>query len=159
MGPLITLFWTLGDICLRFQSQGGFLFACFLACVILRFIFGATPADCKEVSVAAKPFQSMHLQTCPQSLVGVWAGAQIFNHLCSKHSTVYHSATLAQPGHFKYVIPRVVIFNWSDVIPDRNERIFSQTCDLNIGHGRSSSCVLSSIEMQVRITFTANISN
>ena len=32
-GPLVPLFWTSGDICPGFQSQGGSL-ACFLACGI-----------------------------------------------------------------------------------------------------------------------------
>ena len=48
MRPLIPLFSTNGDVC---QSQGGSLFACFLACVILRFTSGATPADCIEVAI------------------------------------------------------------------------------------------------------------
>ena len=46
MGPLIPLFWTSGDICPGFQSQGELLFACFLSFVILRFTSDATPADC-----------------------------------------------------------------------------------------------------------------
>ena len=33
MGALISLFWTSGDVCPWFQSQGGSV-ACFLACVI-----------------------------------------------------------------------------------------------------------------------------
>ena len=40
-GPLIPLFWTSGDVCPGFQSQGGFL-AC-NGC--LTFPSGATPAD------------------------------------------------------------------------------------------------------------------
>ena len=93
MGPLITLFWTSGDVCLVFQSQGRSL-ACFLACVILRLTSGVTPADCIEVSIAAKPFQSTYLQTCPQALVEV-RGLN-HDHLCGKHSAVCHSATPAQ---------------------------------------------------------------
>ena len=48
-------------------------FACFLTCVILRFTSGVTPADCVEVSMAAKPFWStyLHLQMCPQALLEV----------------------------------------------------------------------------------------
>ena len=78
MAPLMPLFRTSGDVCPEFQSQSGSLFKCFLACVILRFTFGVTPADCIEVSVAAKSFQSthLHLQTCPQVLVELWAGVQ-----------------------------------------------------------------------------------
>ena len=48
VGSLIALFWT-GNMCPGFQSQGGSFFACFLACVILRFTSGATPADCIEI--------------------------------------------------------------------------------------------------------------
>ena len=48
--------------CPRFQSQGGPL-ACFLACVILRFTSGVTPADCTEVSIAASLFDP-HTYTC-----------------------------------------------------------------------------------------------
>ena len=58
MGPLIPLFWTSGDICPGFQSQGGSL-ACCLTWVILRFTSGVTPADCIEVSMAAEPFRSI----------------------------------------------------------------------------------------------------
>ena len=47
-------------------------FACFLACVILRFTSGATPADCLQVSMAAKRFCSTYLQImCPQAVVKV----------------------------------------------------------------------------------------
>ena len=55
MGLLIPLFWTSGDVYPGFHSQGGSL-ACFLACVIIRFTSGVTPADCIEVSMAAEPF-------------------------------------------------------------------------------------------------------
>ena len=37
----------------------------------LRFSSGATPADCIQVSMAAEPFWSIYLQTCPQALVEV----------------------------------------------------------------------------------------
>ena len=40
--------------------------ACFVACVILRFTSGSTPADCIEVSMTAEPFWSTRLQTCPK---------------------------------------------------------------------------------------------
>ena len=36
VGPLMTLFWTFGDVCPGSQSQGG-SFACFHTCGILRF--------------------------------------------------------------------------------------------------------------------------
>ena len=44
-----------------------------------------------EVSMVAKPFQSMYLQLCPQALVEV----QGSNPWHVKHSTVYHLVTLA----------------------------------------------------------------
>ena len=72
MGPLIPLFWTSGDVCPGFRSQGGSL-VCFLACVILRFTSGATPDDCIGISMADKPFQSTYLQTCSQAFEDVWS--------------------------------------------------------------------------------------
>ena len=45
--------------------------AYFLTLVIPRFSSGA-PAECIETSMAARPFQSMDLQMCPQALVEVW---------------------------------------------------------------------------------------
>ena len=57
VGSLIPLFGTSSDVCPGFQCQGGSL-ACFLACVILRFTSGATPADSIEVSMVAEPFRS-----------------------------------------------------------------------------------------------------
>ena len=59
VGPLIALFWTSGDVCPGFQSQGGFprLHASLpVHNRFLRFTSGATPADCIEVSMAAEPF-------------------------------------------------------------------------------------------------------
>ena len=64
--PLIPLFWTSGDVCPGFSSQGGSscLHASSLAHNrILRFIFGATPADFLAVSMAAKPFSPTYLRT------------------------------------------------------------------------------------------------
>ena len=99
LGPLIPLFWTSGDICPGFQSKGGSL-ACFLTCVVLRFTSGATPADCIEVSMAAKPFQTTYLQMCPQALVEDWARPGLepmtVHAAHSKHGTVNHSATPAR---------------------------------------------------------------
>ena len=71
VGPLIPLFWTSGDVCPGFQSQGGSLFVCFLTCVILRFISGSTPANLLVTSMVTNPFRSTHLQGCPQTLVGI----------------------------------------------------------------------------------------
>ena len=88
MGPLIPLFWTSGDVCPGFQSQGGSFFACFLVCVILRFTSGATPADCTEVGMAAEPFRSTYLEMCPQALVDIQAGDRTHDCLCGENSTV-----------------------------------------------------------------------
>ena len=79
------------------SKPGWIHFVCFLACVILRFTSGATPAGCIEVSMAAKPFWFTYLQTCLQALVEVQSGAQTDNHLCCNHSAVYHWATPARP--------------------------------------------------------------
>ena len=75
-----------GDICLGFQSQGGFLYLhnSSLACNwFLRFTSGVTPADLLAVSMAAKPF---HPHTCICTLVGL--GARIkcaaASHACDK---------------------------------------------------------------------------
>ena len=75
--PLIPLFWTSGDICPGFQS-----IVCFFTYVILRFTSGVTPADCIEVSMAAKLFWSTYLQMCLQALVEVWALAWTHDHQC-----------------------------------------------------------------------------
>ena len=79
MGPLIPLFWLSGDICPWFQSQGGSLFACFVAGVILRFTSGATPADCKDFS--------MYLQTCPLSQFDI---LHLFKTVCLSKNTCRH---------------------------------------------------------------------
>ena len=45
---------------LGFKARVDFSFTCFLACVLVfRFISGATPADCIEVSIAAGHVPSM----------------------------------------------------------------------------------------------------
>ena len=52
MWPLIPLFWTSGDVCPGFQSQGGFPQLCASSPahnIFLRFTSGVTPADCIEV--------------------------------------------------------------------------------------------------------------
>ena len=71
MRPLILLFWTSGDVCPRFQRQGGFpcLHATLLVCnTFLRFHCGVTPADLLVASMAAKPF---HLYTFIEALVAL----------------------------------------------------------------------------------------
>ena len=58
-GPLISLFWTSGDICSGFQNQSGSstLRASLLLCNRFpRFTSGATPADLLAASMAVKPF-------------------------------------------------------------------------------------------------------
>ena len=69
-GPLMPLFWTSGDVYSGFQSQGGSL-VYFLACVIIRFTFCVTYADCVGVNMAAEGFQSTYLQMYPQALAEV----------------------------------------------------------------------------------------
>ena len=58
-----------------------------------------TPADCIEVSMVAKPFQSM-LQACPQVLVEVCSRPGLepmtVRAARSKHGAVNHSATWQQ---------------------------------------------------------------
>ena len=59
VGLLIPQFWTSGDVCPGFQSQGGFPCLCASSPVhngFLRFTSGVTPVDCTEVSMAAEPF-------------------------------------------------------------------------------------------------------
>ena len=73
MGPLIPLLWTSGDVCPGFQSQSGSLFACFLACVILRFTSRVTSAN------------------RVQALVEVWVGAGL------ETTTVCAASTALQP--------------------------------------------------------------
>ena len=59
MGSLIPLFWTFGDLCPGFQSQGRFpcLHTVSPMCNgFFRFISGVTPVDLFIASMAAKPF-------------------------------------------------------------------------------------------------------
>ena len=77
VGPLKLLFWTSGDICPMFQSQGGFphLHASLpMHNRFLRFTSGATPADLLMASMAAEPFHSGTF-TCVQALVGSSPGS------------------------------------------------------------------------------------
>ena len=97
MWPRKPLFWTSGDVFLRFQSQGKSLFACFFACVILRFTSSVTPAGCVMVSMAAEPFRSMYYQTCPQVLMEVRAGARTRDNLIK---ILNHLHILIQICHF-----------------------------------------------------------
>ena len=82
--PLIPPFWTFGDVCPGFQSKGRPL-ACFLTCVILRLICGATPADCINV-MATKPFWSTYLHI----LHNHWWRFRVrtHDHTCSQHNTL-----------------------------------------------------------------------
>ena len=68
-GLLIPLFWTSGNICPGFQSQGRSLRLHTSSPAhngFLRFTSGVTPADLLAASMAAKLF---HPQTCIQALV------------------------------------------------------------------------------------------
>ena len=68
VGPLIPLFWTSGDDCPGFQSQGEFLHLCSLSPVcngFPRFTCGVTPVDILTASMAVKPFHSCF---CMQAL-------------------------------------------------------------------------------------------
>ena len=70
-GATEPLFWTSGDVCSGFQSQGGSLFAYFLASVILRFTSGVSPTDFLMANMTVKPFRSMYLQMSLQALLEV----------------------------------------------------------------------------------------
>ena len=97
MGPLVPLFWTSGDVCPGFQSQGGF--PCLDASLpvhnrFLRFTSGVTPADCIEVTWQPSLFDPC---TCSCVCRHWWRfGAQIHNRPCHTYSTVNQSATPAQ---------------------------------------------------------------
>ena len=60
------LFWSSGEICPGFQSQGGSPHLHALSLVyngILRFTSGVTPTDLLVANMAVKPFWSTYLQT------------------------------------------------------------------------------------------------
>ena len=64
-GALISLFWTSGDICPGFQSQGRSPHLCALSSVyngFLRFTSGVTPADLSAASMVAEPFRSTYFR-------------------------------------------------------------------------------------------------
>ena len=69
VGSLIPLFWTSGEICPGFQSQGGPINCIYIIWIspacngFLRFTSGATPADLLTASIAAEPFWSKYLHT------------------------------------------------------------------------------------------------
>ena len=101
VGSLITLFWTSGDVCHGFQSQGGFL-ACFLVCALfLRFTSDVTPADYIEVSMAAEPFLPMYLQVCPHALVEVQG--------LNPWPSIPHAESTALQTDLKVYLPLVVV--------------------------------------------------
>ena len=95
MGPLISLFWTSGDVCPGLQGQGGFL-VCFLTWVILRFTSGVTPADCIGVNMIAEPFYHVLVDVSINIGRDLGLGPMTIHATCSKHSTVNHSTT---PAH------------------------------------------------------------
>ena len=80
---------------LVFKTSLDPFFASFLTFVIPRFTSGVTPADCIEVSMAAKPSWLTYLQTCPQALVEVQAGARTYDHLRDEHNAIF-----TRPLHF-----------------------------------------------------------
>ena len=120
MGPLIPLFWTSGDVCPGFQSQGGSP-ACFLTWVILRFTSGATPTDCIGISMVAEPFQSTYFQTCPCRGSNPWP-------------SVPHAAQCCKPfghsGSAKFLFFVFVYFKTFTKITDEGEGtcVLLQTC-------------------------------
>ena len=66
VGPLILLFWTLCEVCPRFQSQGASRCLCAslpLCNGILKFTSSATPADFLKASMAAEPFPNKLIMT------------------------------------------------------------------------------------------------
>ena len=75
MGPLIPLFWTSGDVCPGFQSQGGFPHLCASSSAHIAHI----PADV-STSIGG----------------GFWPEPMTIHAACSKHGTVDHLATPAQ---------------------------------------------------------------
>ena len=73
VGPLITLFWTAGDVCPGFQSQGGFPCLCALLPVrnrFFRFTSCVTLADLFAARMVAELFHPCTC-TCLQVLVGL----------------------------------------------------------------------------------------
>ena len=80
MRPLIPLFWTSGDVCPGFQSQGGSL-----ACVILRFTSGATSADLLSL------FDSCTCRSC----IWGWEGElELFFHFQDSPLSAIHQSPL-----------------------------------------------------------------
>ena len=72
---LIPPFWTSGNICSGFRSQGGSprLHTSSPACNgFLRFTSVVTPADL----LVAELFQSMYLYMCTQALIGILLGIE-----------------------------------------------------------------------------------
>ena len=63
-GPLVTLFWTFGDVCPRFQNRGGFPCLCASTPAlygILRFTSGVTLVHLVAASMADKPLSPTYL--------------------------------------------------------------------------------------------------
>ena len=82
--PLIPLFWTFGDVCPGFQSLSRSFLCDFLpvwssdSTLVWHLLI-------VEISMAAKPFQSRYLQTCPQALVEVRSSTYIVSSdICSQ---------------------------------------------------------------------------
>ena len=84
----------------------------FLTCVILRFTSGVTPADCIEVSMAAEPFQSRYLRTCPQALVEVRGSSALFE----QNKRVKRGFLSAQMNN---LLPELPILSWENLKSDK----------------------------------------
>ena len=113
MGPLIPLFWTSGDICPGFQSQGGSLLHAFsLTSVILIVTSDVIPADCIEVSMTPKPFWSTYLQTYLLALVVVWGVNQWLSMPLTASTTLYTTRPLRLGG-----LGKILIGNQTDGLP------------------------------------------
>ena len=86
MGSLVPLFWTFGDICHEFQSQGfqnqgGFpRFRASLPVFNRYPIFtsGAISADLLVASMAPEPFEAFQSYTCLQALIGSSTGSIVW---------------------------------------------------------------------------------
>ena len=73
VGPLISLFWTSGEVCPGFKPGYTSLKCLLLSCNgFLRFTSDVTSIDCIEVRMTAKLFRPTYLFTNPQAWMGVW---------------------------------------------------------------------------------------
>ena len=79
-------FWTSGDVCPGFQSQGGYRLHTFLpACYSSRFTSGATPANLMT-GQHGSPSHSLHAELSRGRMLGFEQGISRSEHRCSIHS-------------------------------------------------------------------------